>query len=185
MKLKFDSHVLVSLVTGLISNIAESKASDLVDVRSANERADKAHNENYKLQSEVRELKYSNNNYKADAEYSAERLRQVREENEKLRTEATALRTDNMNLRKAAGMTGGFPPEKFEEIMAILAAGNKINAIKVVREFTGLGLKEAKDLVEDGKTFVRATNAINPPGMQALIDSANDSYPKVKHPGCS
>ena len=28
------------------------------------------------------------------------------------------------------------------------AGGNKINVIKVVRELTGLGLKEAKDLVE-------------------------------------
>ena len=29
-----------------------------------------------------------------------------------------------------------------------LRAGNKINAINMVREATGLGLKEAKDLVE-------------------------------------
>ena len=34
------------------------------------------------------------------------------------------------------------------EIRAALAGGNKIEAIKRVRERTGLGLKEAKDLVE-------------------------------------
>ena len=34
------------------------------------------------------------------------------------------------------------------EVRAALAAGNKIMAIKLVRERTGLGLKEAKDLVE-------------------------------------
>ena len=34
------------------------------------------------------------------------------------------------------------------EIRAALEAGNKIEAIKRVRERTGLGLKEAKDLVE-------------------------------------
>src|SRR6266545_736913 len=34
------------------------------------------------------------------------------------------------------------------EITALLARGNKIAAIKRVRELTGLGLKEAKDYVE-------------------------------------
>ncbi len=34
------------------------------------------------------------------------------------------------------------------DIAAALAAGHKIKAIKLVRERTGLGLKESKDLVE-------------------------------------
>jgi ribosomal protein L7/L12 len=34
------------------------------------------------------------------------------------------------------------------EVRAALERGNKIEAIKLVRERTGLGLKEAKDLVE-------------------------------------
>jgi len=39
--------------------------------------------------------------------------------------------------------------EKTEFTVVLAEAGaNKINAIKVVREITGLGLKEAKDLVE-------------------------------------
>jgi len=39
--------------------------------------------------------------------------------------------------------------EKTEFTVELSAAGaNKINVIKVVREITGLGLKEAKDLVE-------------------------------------
>ena len=39
--------------------------------------------------------------------------------------------------------------EKTEFTVELTAAGpNKINVIKVVREITGLGLKEAKDLVE-------------------------------------
>src|SRR6266576_1281953 len=39
--------------------------------------------------------------------------------------------------------------EKTEFTVELVAAGaNKINVIKVVREITGLGLKEAKDLVE-------------------------------------
>jgi ribosomal protein L7/L12 len=39
------------------------------------------------------------------------------------------------------------PPWELEA-KALCATGKKINAIKVVRENTGLGLKEAKDLVE-------------------------------------
>jgi ribosomal protein L7/L12 len=35
-----------------------------------------------------------------------------------------------------------------EEAIAALGAGNKIEAIKIVREATGLGLKEAKEAVE-------------------------------------
>ena len=35
-----------------------------------------------------------------------------------------------------------------EEIATALAAGQKIQAIKLYREYTGTGLKEAKDFVE-------------------------------------
>jgi large subunit ribosomal protein L7/L12 len=53
----------------------------------------------------------------------------------------------------AAAAAGGAPAAAAEEKTAfdvILAAAGaqKINVIKVVRELTGLGLKEAKDLVE-------------------------------------
>jgi large subunit ribosomal protein L7/L12 len=52
----------------------------------------------------------------------------------------------------AAAPGGGGAPaaeEKTEFNVILAEAGaNKINAIKVVREITGLGLKEAKDLVE-------------------------------------
>lgn len=57
----------------------------------------------------------------------------------------------------AAPTTGGggggeaaAPAEEKTEFDVILqaAGGNKINVIKVVREITALGLKEAKDLVE-------------------------------------
>jgi large subunit ribosomal protein L7/L12 len=54
----------------------------------------------------------------------------------------------------AGGGGGAAPPpaaveEKTEFNVELSEAGaNKINVIKVVREITGLGLKEAKDLVE-------------------------------------
>ncbi len=50
----------------------------------------------------------------------------------------------------AAPAAGGAAAEEKTEFTVVLTAAgaNKINVIKVVRELTGLGLKEAKDLVE-------------------------------------
>ena len=49
----------------------------------------------------------------------------------------------------AAPAAGAADAEKTEFTVVLTGAGaNKINVIKVVRELTGLGLKEAKDLVE-------------------------------------
>ncbi len=49
----------------------------------------------------------------------------------------------------AAAAGGAAAEEKTEFTVVLAGAGaNKINVIKVVRELTGLGLKEAKDLVE-------------------------------------
>jgi large subunit ribosomal protein L7/L12 len=50
----------------------------------------------------------------------------------------------------AGGAAAAAPAEEKTEFTVELkeAGANKINVIKVVREITGLGLKEAKDLVE-------------------------------------
>src|SRR3984885_6695143 len=49
----------------------------------------------------------------------------------------------------AAGPAAVAPEAQTEFTVVLKEAGpNKINVIKVVREITGLGLKEAKDLVE-------------------------------------
>jgi large subunit ribosomal protein L7/L12 len=42
------------------------------------------------------------------------------------------------------------------DVVLVDAGANKINVIKVVREVTGLGLKEAKDLVEAAPKAVKA-----------------------------
>jgi len=56
-----------------------------------------------------------------------------------------------------------FPlPSRSDEVARELAAGNKIMAIKIVREVTGLGLKEAKDYVECGHN-AGAASAPPPP----------------------
>ena len=50
----------------------------------------------------------------------------------------------------APGAAAAAPAEVKDEFTVVLAAAGdkKINVIKAVREITGLGLKEAKDLVE-------------------------------------
>jgi large subunit ribosomal protein L7/L12 len=56
-----------------------------------------------------------------------------------------------------AGAEAAAPAEEKTEFDVILQAigGNKINVIKVVREVTALGLKEAKDLVEAAPKAVK------------------------------
>jgi len=56
-----------------------------------------------------------------------------------------------MAMPAAAGPAAAPAPveeEKTEFTVQLLAAGDKIKTIKVVREVTSLGLKEAKDLVD-------------------------------------
>jgi len=57
----------------------------------------------------------------------------------------------------AAGGGAAAPAEVKDEFTVVLAAAGdkKINVIKAVREITGLGLKEAKDLVEAAPKAVK------------------------------
>ena len=62
------------------------------------------------------------------------------------------------------GQSSGSPVELPTEALSALQAGNKIEAIKLVRVAAGLGLKDAKDLVE---RYV-ATQ----PGLQQQMNAA-------------
>ena len=56
----------------------------------------------------------------------------------------------------AGGAAAAAAPEKDEFTVMLTAAGDKkIQVIKVVRELTGLGLKEAKDLVDGAPKAVK------------------------------
>lgn len=56
----------------------------------------------------------------------------------------------------AAGDAGGAGEEQTEFDVIITSAGDKkVNAIKAVREITGLGLKEAKAIVEEAPKAVK------------------------------
>ena len=75
----------------------------------------------------------------------------------------------------AAGAAAAAVEEKTEFTPVLKAAGgNKIAVIKVVREITGLGLKEAKDLVDNAPKAIKE-NVSN--------DEANEIAEKLKAAG--
>ena len=60
----------------------------------------------------------------------------------------------------AAGADGAAAEEKTEFDVELTEVGpNKVKVIKVVREITGLGLKEAKDLVDNAPKTVKEAAA--------------------------
>jgi len=74
-----------------------------------------------------------------------------------------------------AGAAAAAPVEEKTEFTVELAASgaNKINVIKVVREITGLGLKEAKDLVEGApKTLKEGVAKADAEEMKKKLEEA-------------
>jgi len=67
---------------------------------------------------------------------------------EKFGVSAAAMAMPAAAGAPAAGAAVPAEEEKTEFTVVLAAAGDKIKTIKVVREVTGLGLKEAKDLVD-------------------------------------
>ena len=67
------------------------------------------------------------------------------------------------------------PVEEKDEFTVVLAAAGekKVNVIKVVRELTGLGLKEAKDLVDGAPSSVKeGVNKAEAAEMQKKLEEA-------------
>jgi len=82
----------------------------------------------------------------------------------------------------AAGPAGAAAPaaeEKTEFTVVLAAIGdNKVNVIKAVRELTGLGLKEAKDLVDGAPKPVK--EGINKADAEAAKKKLEDAGAKVE-----
>ena len=75
---------------------------------------------------------------------------------EKLGIEAISFGGGGGGGAPAAAAAAEKPPEQTEFTVELTAAGaNKINVIKAVREITGLGLGEAKALVEGAPKVVK------------------------------
>ncbi len=79
-----------------------------------------------------------------------------------------------MAAAPAAGAGAAAEEEKTEFDVVLAEAGaNKIGVIKVVREVTGLGLKEAKDLVDGApKTVKEAVAKADAEGMKKKLEEA-------------
>lgn len=78
-----------------------------------------------------------------------------------------------------AAAAGAPAEEKTEFNVVLTAAGdNKINVIKVVRELTGLGLKEAKDLVEGAPKTVK--DGVSKADAQKMKESLEKAGGKVE-----
>src|SRR6266851_2712415 len=75
----------------------------------------------------------------------------------------------------AGGAAAAAPVEEKTEFTVVLTAAgaNKINVIKEIRVITGLGLKEAKDLVEGApKTVKESVNKEDAAKMKAQLTAA-------------
>ena len=72
------------------------------------------------------------------------------------------------------------PAEEKTEFTVVLAAAgeNKVNTIKAVREVTGLGLKEAKDLVDGAPKPIK--EGINKADAEAIKKKMEEAGAKVE-----
>ena len=86
-----------------------------------------------------------------------------------------------MAMPDGGGDAGGVAEDKSEFDVVLASAGaSKINVIKEVRTITGLGLKEAKDLVESvPKVLKEATTKDDAEEIKKKLPSDNTSWSKV------
>jgi len=59
-----------------------------------------------------------------------------------------ALRNEIANIRQGTKPVGVITPNHFGQMHSLLASGEKIQAVKLIRDVTGWGLKDAKEFVE-------------------------------------
>ena len=79
----------------------------------------------------------------------------------------------------AAGGAAAAAEEKTEFTVMLTACGdNKVNVIKAVREVTGLGLKEAKDLVDGAPKAVK--EGVSKADADALLKKLTDAGAKAE-----
>ncbi len=79
----------------------------------------------------------------------------------------------------ASGGTAAAAEEKTEFTVVLASAGdNKINVIKEVRTITGLGLKEAKDLVEGAPKTVK--DGVSKEDAQKMKEALEKAGAKVE-----
>ena len=102
----------------------------------------------------------------------------IKEMEEKFGVSAAAA-TVAVAAPAAGGGAAAAAEEKTEFTVILAAAGeNKVNSIKAVREVTGLGLKEAKDLVDGAPKPVK--EGISKADAEALKKKLEEAGAKVE-----
>ena len=102
----------------------------------------------------------------------------IKEMEEKFGVSAAAA-TVAVAAPAAGGGAAAAAEEKTEFTVILAAAGeNKVNSIKAVREATGLGLKEAKDLVDGAPKPVK--EGISKADAEALKKKLEEAGAKVE-----
>ena len=102
----------------------------------------------------------------------------IKEMEEKFGVSAAAA-TVAVAAPAGAGAGAAAAEEKTEFTVILAAAGeNKVNSIKAVREVTGLGLKEAKDLVDGAPKPVK--EGISKADAEALKKKLEEAGAKVE-----
>ena len=82
--------------------------------------------------------------------------------------DAVEAMESGQRLERRSPNTDGIEPDSLErQVLALMQGQKKIQAIKLYRQQTGVGLKEAKDAVES----LAATNRISPKGEKPTHDS--------------
>jgi ribosomal protein L7/L12 len=79
----------------------------------------------------------------------------------------------------ASPRTSGLPPvpQTEEGVKTLVGRGDKIKAIKLLRHLSGLGLKEAKDAVDE---FERSGRLPSAPALPAPTARAADNDPVIR-----
>ena len=70
-------------------------------------------------------------------------------------TELAAILKDEYGIEPAAAAVGGAAEKSTYDVVLTSAGQAKVGVIKVVKEITGLGLKEAKDLVDGAPKAIK------------------------------
>ena len=85
------------------------------------------------------------------------------------------------DMEKKFGVTAAAPAEEQTEFTVTLKeypADKKVTVIKVIREITGLGLKEAKDLVEGAPSTVK--EGVSKADTETMKKKLEDAGAKVE-----
>lgn len=135
---KIKIEINAALLPYLVSHLTEQLAGVTADVEYMTGRLRDVEEQNDNLRSDVHELQGKLYSAGKDRDYYKQMADRAEAENKSLRARFYVP----LNLASLSS------DPRFAEVKAFALGGQKINAIKIVRDMTGGGLKECKDFIE-------------------------------------